>query len=358
MGLFLNFYEDGYMLKTRVLRYFLVGLSFFPTLGFCCTDFMIKTQDNAHIVGRSLEFGQILSTEIQVIPKGQNFESPAPKGQKGLSWTNKYAFMGIVFKPAKALLDGFNEKGLSVEMLWMPGTQYPTPPSDQPILFFADVGSWLLGNFGSVEEATSSLSKVNIYAAEIPGFPSHYIPPIHLALNDDQGKSAVVEFLNGKMHIFENPVSVLTNAPEFPWHLTNLRNYINLSAFNVGPLNINGTVLEPTGQGTGLLGIPGDWTPPSRFVRAAILKQTLIPPIEANAGALAVLHILNTFDIPYGTIRTKQGEDFDFTQWIVIKDLTNQRFFYRTYGDPKIYMLDLKNTQWAAKTVELDIKKP
>lgn len=203
------------------------------------------------------------------------------------------------------------------------------------------MGSWLLGNFTTVDEAKAALQQVNFYAAKIPGFND--IPPIHLSIHDASGKSAVLEFLQGKVSLYDNPVGVLTNAPEFPWHVTNLRNYINLSALNVKAIDIDGSVLEPTGQGTGLLGIPGDWTPPSRFVRAAVFKQALKMPKGAKGAVLAAIHVLNTVDIPYGGIRDRNGQVFDFTQWIVVKDLTNKRLFYRTYGNQNIEAVDLLN---------------
>lgn len=328
-------------MKRNILKAFLIGLCVIPSMGSACTDFLITSEDKTSVVGRSMEFGQVLPMQIRIFPKGERFQSMAPNQQKGLAWTNQYAYVGLIFKPAQVVVDGFNEKGLSVGALWMPGTQYPNPSnqSSEAVLFFADVTAWLLGNFASIEESKEGLSRISIYAASIPGFAE--IPPIHLSIHDASGKSAAVEFIEGKMKILDNPAGVLTNAPNLSWHLTNLRNYINLSALNVKEVNIDGTVLEPTGQGTGLLGIPGDWTPPSRFVKTAIFKQALKIPKNANETVLAAIHLLNTVDIPYGGIRDSKGTVFDYTQWIVVKDLTNKKLFYRTYGNQNIKGLDL-----------------
>lgn len=335
-----------------------LGLCATSNQGLACTDFILKSQDQAYIVGRSLEFGRILPTQIQSFPKGEIIVSQTPDHQKGMAWTSQYAYMGMVFKPAKVILDGFNEKGLSIGYLWMPGTEYPaleTNSSTTP-LFFADMPAWLLGNFATVAEVKAALTKVNIYAGPIPGFSD--IPPVHLVVHDNQGQTVVVEFLKGKMHVFDDPVGVLTNSPELPWHLTNLRNYINLSALNAKTASVDGTVLNPIGQGTGLLGIPGDWTPPSRFVRTAIFKQALAPIKDAPSAVLAAIHLLNTVDIPYGVIRETKDQDFDFTQWIVIKDLTNKKLYYRTYGNQNIEMIDLKEDLSSPKIVQLDTISP
>lgn len=312
-----------------------------PSMGCCCTDFLLKAKDNSVVVGRSMEFGQILPTAVKLFQKGERIQSAGYNNQNGMQWTSKYTYVGLYNSAATAVMDGFNEKGLSLGLLWFPGAKYPNTPNAAPntVINFIDLPNWILGNFSSVNEVTAALTKINLFIGEVPGFPE--APPIHISLHDASGKSAVIEFIEGKMHIFTNPIGVLTNAPEFPWHMTNLRNYINLSALNKGAISIDGTVLQPTGQGTGLLGVPGDWTPPSRFVRAALFKQLLIPPKDAKAAILSAIHLLNTVDIPFGAIREGKSEGFDFTQWIVVKDLTNKKLYVRTYNNQNIQSIDL-----------------
>ncbi|KIA76422.1 Uncharacterized protein YxeI [Parachlamydia acanthamoebae] len=328
-----------------------------PSSGFSCTDFLLKAEDRTCIVGRSLEFAQILPTRVQLFPKGEQFQSPAPNNQKGMQWTSKYAFVGMVILPSKAISDGFNEKGFSVGALWMPGTEYPavsSAPADT-MIHFADIMAWLLGNVETVEEAKNALEKMHVYSDKVAGFS--IIPPVHLSLHDANGKSGVVEFIKGKVNIYDNPVDVLTNAPEYPWHLTNLSNYINLSPVNAGELKIGNAVITATGQGTGFLGVPGDWTPPSRFVRTALFKNAMGAPKTGKAGINAAFHLLNTVDIPYGTVREKESNSGDFTQWIVVKDLTNKKLYVRTYGDLNIREFDFlngdQNSQEAKKGIDL-----
>lgn len=305
-----------------------------------CTNFNIKTKDNAQIIGRSLEFAQELPTEIKVFQRGMRMQSTMPDHQPAMHWTSKYGYVGMVFSPAKTVIDGFNEKGLSIGALWMPGSEYPAVPADpKTAMHFTDLSSWILGNFSTADEAKAALPNVQVFATEVPGLAG--IPPIHMIVQDTSGKAFVVEFTKGKMEIYDNPLGVLTNAPEFPWHITNLRNFINLSAINAGPINLEGTVLRPTGQGSGLLGIPGDWTPPSRFVRATIFKQALKQPETAQQGVIAAFHVLNTVDIPNGTIRGEKNQDFDYTQWVVVKDLANKKLYVRKYHELMVTTLDL-----------------
>jgi choloylglycine hydrolase len=100
----------------------------------------------------------------------------------------------------------------------------------------------------------------------------------------------------------------MTNSPPFDWHLTNLRNYVKLSPVNAEPLNLSGEVFAPLGAGSGLLGIPGDPTPPSRFVRALGLAISAKPLPDAAQTVRLAEHVLNNFDIPLGFIRSTAGD--------------------------------------------------
>ncbi|PYJ17723.1 MAG: hypothetical protein DME96_05080, partial [Verrucomicrobia bacterium] len=100
-----------------------------------------------------------------------------------------------------------------------------------------------------------------------------FAPEAHYIVHDASGKSIVIEYVGGKLNVHDNPLGVLTNSPAFDWHMTNLRNYVNFSMTNVPPVKLGSIKLLPFGQGSGMLGLPGDFTPPSRFVRAVASKR-------------------------------------------------------------------------------------
>lgn len=103
----------------------------------------------------------------------------------------------------------------------------------------------------------------------------------------------------------------MANSPTFDWHMTNLRNYVALNPNNVPPVSIFAQKFKLQGQGSGILGLPGDLTPPSRFVRAAVFTATAIPEETAEKSILQVFHILNNFDIPAGAVReVHEGHPF------------------------------------------------
>ena len=106
---------------------------------------------------------------------------------------------------------------------------------------------------------------------------------------------------------YDNPLGVLTNSPSFDWHMTNLRNYIALKSARCAAGEVRRQDVAGFGMGSGMLGLPGDFTPPSRFVRAAVFSATAIPAADATAGVFSGFHILNNFDIPYGS-RAHQRE--------------------------------------------------
>jgi hypothetical protein len=117
----------------------------------------------------------------------------------------------------------------------------------------------------------------------------------------------VIEPLNKGLKIYDNPLGVVTNAPTFDWHMTNLRNYINLSATNVPAVDMGGITLAQFGQGSGLRGLPGDFTPPSRFVRAVAFSQSAFPSDTAAASRAAGLPYPQQFRHPV-RLRARGGQ--------------------------------------------------
>ena len=165
------------------------------------------------------------------------------------------------------------------------------------------------------------------------------ILPVHLVLHDRSGASAVIEWVDGERRVHDNPIGVCTNSPPFDWHTTNLRNYVNLSATNVPELDLGDQRISALGEGSGLLGLPGDWTGPSRFVRATALAKATLPVDSTDEAMVTALHIINSFDIPKGVVRDPHGGDF--TAWTSICDLAGARYAVRTYDDPTPRMVSL-----------------
>ncbi|HSX11529.1 MAG TPA: choloylglycine hydrolase family protein [Chlamydiales bacterium] len=323
-----------------------------------CTDFVIVATDQTLVNGRSLEFATDLQSTLKVFPRGQRVSSSDPDRKKGLEWVSKHGYLGVTALGMNITFDGMNEKGLSYGALWLPGfTQYPpvAPEERKMALDFADLGAWVLGNFASVEEVKVALKDVRVWGHPVPPLPG--IPPLHIAVHDAKGNHLVIEFVGGKLQVYDNPLSVLTNSPPFDWQMINLQNYGYLDAENVGATLFRGVKVPTTGQGSGFLGMPGDWTPPSRFVKMATYLRFAD---SVQDGVNFAEHLLNTVDIPLGEIREKGEDTGDYTQWIVIKDLTHRVFYFRSYRDLALKMIDLKRLDFKTgtdKSLSLNMRK-
>lgn len=307
-----------------------------------CTDFQIAARNGTIVCARSMEFGIPLKTKITVHPRGECLESQAPDKQSGLSWASSYGFIAAACLDEQFVTDGINEEGLSVGLLWLPGTEYQksTPDMFQHSIAIEDVAMWLLGVCASVDDVVEMLPKVVVWGHEISQL---HIPPMHIAVHDANGHNLVVEFVSGRLRMYRNPNGVLTNAPFFDWQIMNLRNYVNLCPMNAAPLQLDGMMIPQAGQGSGLLGLPGDSTPPSRFVKISLLKNFAVQPKNASTAVNLAVHLLNTVDIPLGTVRATNVEsNWENTQWAVVKDLSNKVFYYRTYDAINLCSIDLK----------------
>ena len=152
--------------------------------------------------------------------------------------------------------------------------------------------------------------------------------------------------------MYDNSLGTITNAPNFDWHLTNLNNYITLSPTNSEPKKLAGVTLTPLGQGSGLLGLPGDFTSPSRFVRATFFSRALEKSTTEHEAVDGAFHILNLFNIPRGVIGDRdKNVDSDYTQWTTACDLYNKRYYWNTYDNSQLYGVSLMEADLMAQKI-------
>lgn len=314
-----------------------------------CSFIQVVAQDGTRITGRTMEFGVDLKPAWVVTPSGKEFTSPAPEGYRGLTWKTKYGSVAAHnFGEQTMALDGMNEKGLAVSGLWYEADMKwnePADSNDKPVLSHALLISWLLGNFETTAEVAKAVRSVTVYGQPIASMGG-LIPPLHFAAQDASGGSIVIEWDRGTVNVYDNPLGIMTNAPNFPYMMTNLRNYAGLNAEQWNSTQFNGVTVVPTGHGAGMFGLPGDITPPSRFVRLAVLRQFADPaPDAANALKLA-RHLLNSVYITRGTIVDRNAAGAvtaaESTQWTAYYDLTNRALYFQTYDNSTLRKIDLK----------------
>lgn len=324
-----------------------------------CTGIRLIANDNTVVHARTMEFGQDVESNVIVIPRGYARTGTAPSlevpggSEDGAKWTAKYGSVGANAKGLPIIVDGLNEKGLAVGTFYFPTAAkfmpYKIADKNNTIAPW-EVGSWILDHFADVGEVKAGIGAVVVTEVTFPAWG--FCPPFHYVVHDASGKSIVLEYVDGKLNVHDNPLGVITNSPTFDWHMTNLRNYLNFSDTNLPNLTLrrasSPVELKAFGQGTGMLGMPGDLTPPARFVRAVAFTQTVLPTlIEIGADAvLQAFHILNNFDIPKGCARDHEKDEHgniiaDYTLWTTANDLAAKKFYFRTYRNSQIRVVDL-----------------
>jgi choloylglycine hydrolase len=325
-----------------------------------CMAFRINTTDGDIIIGRSMEFVIDMKNNITSVPIGYRYVGIAPEGKEGLHWETKHGILGVSGFGLPHFSEGMNDAGLAVSALWLPEfTEYPdlSPENYSYALAPWELVTWALGSFETVNEFKEALSGVHVWNAPLP---DGSFTPLHYIIYDAMGDCVVVEYVGGELNIYDNPLGVMTNAPPFSWHIINLQNYINLRPLSVPPEDIAGINLTGVGQGTGMLGMPGDYTPTSRFIRAVALTQSAYSSKSAREGVNLAWHILNAFDMAKGVVRERMSDGTihsDFTMWATVKDITNRIFYYRTYDDLRIKKVDLKKLDFlgdVVKNISLD----
>lgn len=319
-----------------------------------CTSLRVKTTDGNVFYARTMELALPTHPDLIVVPKETNYQGTLPDGtQKGLNWTSKYGFVGMHSPGVPVVIDGVNEKGLAAGGLMFPDfAEYEAfdPAKADTTIAQYEVLTWILSNFATVEEVRQAIKDIHIcqvQAAEFGALPVHYV------VHDVTGDCLVIEYVKGKLNLYDNPLGVCTNSPPFDWMMINLRNFINLTASNVPELKMEGLTLKEIGQGTGMLGLPGDFTPPSRFVRAVALTQSALPVDGPDAGLALAINIINNVDIPRGAVRGKLGmeTEFELTQWAAVADLARKRFYFRTYDNLNWRYVDLEKALQGAKGI-------
>jgi choloylglycine hydrolase len=324
-----------------------------------CTSFRLSAGDGTVVVGRTMEFPNLMGARITALPIGYEGTGIGVDGASGKTWTSTYGIVGMnAFGEAGLLTDGMNDHGVYAGLLYMPGFCDYTPAEGadpSSLMSIVDSVAYLLGTSASIADAKAAMAGVTVWPYVFG--PFGFAPPAHLVVHDRTGASAVFEWRDGQMVVFDNPIGVATNSPHLDWHLTNLRNYVNLTTTNPATRTIQGVELAPVGQGPGMNGLPGDSSPPSRFLRATALSAS-IRPVETGAELEnTALHVLNNFDLPHGYVR--DGDDpanDDRTLWSTIANLKDLRYVVRTYENPIPQAIDLANVDFQAeKPIEVDL---
>ncbi len=336
------------------MKFLCFGLLFFADFQlFACSEVTIAN-NNVVVSARTLDLSFQPPTNIVLNPRGLSNTSPSDPAHPSLpplQWVSRYGSVvvsGATIQPL-AVVDGINEKGLSVATLWFEGATYPLPAAGNPVLAVSYLSRYILDNFATVAEAVSAIATLNIFGDVI----DYFVLPVHVTLHDATGDSALIEFTSPPTPIIRpigppNGPAVTTNEPKYSDQVANLAHYcyFNPPVFPVTDCNPN------------LLPLPGDVDSESRFVRLAAFLKTLPQDNVSNTAKAiaAVFSMIDTVVEPPGSLSspydpTNPNEKSFPTWWIAIRDNKNLKYFLQPTQSETFYV-DLKKIDFSSPKIQ------
>ncbi len=287
-----------------------------------CTAIGLKTKDNYYF-GRTLDVCASRGETTVCAPRN------LPLAFRAAGALNSHrAIIGTAITAGRFPLyyDAMNEDGLCMAGLNFPqnAVYHPIQKNKTNVAPF-EIIPYILGtckNLGEAKEALKNLNVADIsFSAELPHTPLHWL------IGDKSGE-IVVESVKDGLKVYDDPAGVLTNNPTFDMQLFNLKNYAALSPYNPRKGFAEGIDLTPYSRGMGALGLPGDWSSPSRFVRAAFVKFNIAPQNGEICGG-DFFNILESVKVPNGCVEGENG--FQYTVYSCCCDVKNLTYTRKTY---------------------------
>lgn len=298
-----------------------------------CTAITYKTKD--HYFGRTLDLEYTYDEWVTVTPRRFRF-----RFRNGKTIENHYAIIGMatVVDNYPLYYEAANECGLSMAGLNFPGNAcyFPTVEGKDNITPFEFI-PWILAQCKNLAEARRLLENLNLWDVNFSErFP---LSPLHWMIADREG-AITVESVKEGLKIYDNPVGVLTNNPAFDYHMTHLCDYINLTA--KAPENRFGAVdLTTYSRGMGAMGLPGDLSSASRFVRAAFVKLNSVAGESENESISQFFHILGAVEQQKGCVILPDGS-FELTAYTSCINTDKGIYYYTTYENNCISAVDMQ----------------
>ena len=298
-----------------------------------CTAISYKSKDV--YFGRNLDLERSYNESVVITPRNYEFKMRCVE-----SFKPQYAMIGMatVIEDFPLYYEATNEKGLSMAGLNFPqnAVYYDFKEEKENITPFEFI-PWVLAKCACIDEVENLLKNINL--VNINFSQELLLTPLHWMISD-KNKSIVVETLKDGIKISDNPFDVLTNNPPFDYHKINVSNFMDLS---IGPAVNNFSSefpLENYSLGMGALGLPGDFSSASRFVRAFFVKEKSVSEKDEKSSVNQFFHILNSVAMPKGCVWTKNG--YEYTRYTSCCNVDKGIYYYMTYDNFEIKITDIK----------------
>ena len=292
-----------------------------------CTAVSYRSKDR--YFGRNLDLERGYGESVVITPRNYEFKMRCVN-----SLTTHYAMIGMatVVNNVPLYYEATNEFGLSMAGLNFPGNAcYYDIQNDKDNVAPFEFIPWILGqckNINEVKECLNRMNLVNInFSEQLPLSPLHW-------MISDLNCSIVVESVKEGLKIYDNPFEVLTNNPTFDYHMMNMNNYMGLT---VGPANneLNKNIqMKNYSLGMGAIGLPGDYSSASRFVRATFVKENSVSNEDEKSSVNQFFHILDSVAMPKGCVWTPHG--FEYTRYSSCCNVNKGIYYYKTYDNFEI----------------------
>lgn len=298
-----------------------------------CTALTFRAENN--YFGRNLDLERSYGEGVVVTPQNFSFNFRFIENIK-----NHSAIIGMaaVVKNYPLYFEATNQEGLSVAGLNFPKNAHYKPFDNTKLNICPfELIPLILSKCTSCDEAEKLLSRINVinepFSEELPVTPLHW-------LISDKRRSITVECVSEGIRVYENPVEVLTNNPPFDYHLTNLNNYMSLHEGTVQ--NKIGAPQEADNYslGLGALGLPGDFSSPSRFVRATFVKLKALKGNNDGENVNQFFHILSSVAMPKGCVKLPNGE-YEYTRYSCCVNMDKGIYYYKLYETDTIFKVDI-----------------
>ena len=298
-----------------------------------CTAATYKTKD--FYFGRTLDYEFSYGDEITITPRNYPFRFL----EKG-TWNAHYAMIGMacVMQDYPLYYDAINEKGLGIAGLNFVGNAvYHRRKEGKDNIAQFEFIPWILCQCATVREARKLLDKINI--TNIPFNDKLPLAQLHWILSDKE-ESVVIESIEDGVQVYDNPVGVLTNNPPFPMQMGALRNYMSLSVKPPKNTFAPGLTLEAYSRGMGAIGLPGDLSSQSRFVRVAFTKMNSVSGDGELESVSQFFHILNSVDQQRGCCQLEDGK-CEVTIYTSCCNADKGIYYYTAYNNHQITGVDM-----------------
>lgn len=282
-----------------------------------CTRAVYLGPDGLTITGRTMDWKEDIQTNLYILPRG--ISKAGYDSDNTVKWTSKYGSI-VATGYDIGTSDGMNEKGLVVNLLYLPESVYTRPNDTRPIMGMSIWAQYVLDNFATVDEAVKELQK-ELFRIDAPNMPNGAASTLHMSISDETGNSAILEYLDGNLVIHEGKqYQVMTNSPRYEKQLA-----INEYWQSIG----------------GLTMLPGTNRASDRFVRASFYINVIPKTTNVHEALAGVFGVMRNVSVPLG-ISTPERPEISSTRWRSISDQKNKVYYFESTMSPNTFWVDLK----------------